>query len=233
MSDSLKTCSRCKIPKDRSNFRKQSCKRDGLRPECRSCYDNNVVAEPSSIPIKRICKSCLEEKDIGDFWKRRDRENQWFFKCKKCAYQANKPYDLKAKKKRSQLPYYKMHNSVSRGVFSMLGEKKSRSKWCDLLGFSVVDLMNHLQSQFETWMTWENYGNNKGKWVIDHILPIELFELESKFDPRLKVCWSLRNLRPISCEENSSKLDRLPDGRLARNLSKKEKDEFLSSLGLL
>jgi hypothetical protein len=52
--------------------------------------------------------------------------------------------------------------------------KKSRS--FEILGCSYVEFMQHIESQFEPWMTWENYGKYNGKlnygWNIDHIIPI-------------------------------------------------------------
>ena len=51
--------------------------------------------------------------------------------------------------------------------------KKSRS--FEILGCSYVEFMQHLESQFEPWMTWENYGKYNGElnygWNIDHIIP--------------------------------------------------------------
>jgi hypothetical protein len=51
--------------------------------------------------------------------------------------------------------------------------KKSRT--FEILGCSYVEFMHHLESQFEPWMTWENYGKYNGTynfgWNIDHIIP--------------------------------------------------------------
>lgn len=33
----MKSCSKCKVPKDETQFRKDKQKKDGLRPECKSC----------------------------------------------------------------------------------------------------------------------------------------------------------------------------------------------------
>jgi hypothetical protein len=37
--DILKTCSKCKVEKPISEFRKQSATKDGLRYDCKSCQD--------------------------------------------------------------------------------------------------------------------------------------------------------------------------------------------------
>jgi hypothetical protein len=33
----MKVCSKCKLKLDKSNFRKDNSKKDGLRPDCKSC----------------------------------------------------------------------------------------------------------------------------------------------------------------------------------------------------
>lgn len=51
--------------------------------------------------------------------------------------------------------------------------KKSRT--FEILGCSYPDFMQHLESQFEPWMNWENYGKYNGQynygWNMDHIVP--------------------------------------------------------------
>jgi hypothetical protein len=50
------------------------------------------------------------------------------------------------------------------------------SKTQDILGCSFEELKLHLESKFEDWMTWDNYGKYNGEfgygWDIDHIIPI-------------------------------------------------------------
>jgi hypothetical protein len=59
------------------------------------------------------------------------------------------------------------------------------SKTCEILGCSFEELKNHLESQFEPWMTWDNKGNPKDgileankSWDIDHIIPISTAKTE-------------------------------------------------------
>jgi hypothetical protein len=68
-----------------------------------------------------------------------------------------------------------------------------------LFGCSYEGMRLHLESQFEDWMTWDNYG----EWHIDHVRPCASFDHS---DPdQVKECWHFLNLRPLRGSENSRK----------------------------
>jgi hypothetical protein len=60
----------------------------------------------------------------------------------------------------------------------------------DIIGYRWIDLMRHIESQFEPHMTWDNWG----EWHIDHRIPITWFNYERTED--LKKCYALTNLMP-------------------------------------
>ena len=91
---------------------------------------------------------------------------------------------------------------------SMKGNKAGRH-WETLVGYTVADLKLHLESQFEDWMNWENYGNKKGQWSIDHIIPISYFKNIATNEIEFRECWSLKNLRPLNHIENIRKGNKL------------------------
>jgi hypothetical protein len=73
---------------------------------------------------------------------------------------------------------------------------------------SPEDLKQHLESKFEDWMNWDNYGkfnNNKRTWNIDHIIPQAVFPYDSMDEHNFKKCWALENLRPLEALENLKK----------------------------
>ena len=74
--------------------------------------------------------------------------------------------------------------------------------WPKLLGYTLDDLIRHLERQFRRGMTWANYG---AKWHIDHIVPMSAFAFTSAADPEFRACWSLGNLRPLGATENVRK----------------------------
>ncbi len=77
------------------------------------------------------------------------------------------------------------------------GGKKKTTSVLKLIGCTPQELCDHLESQFESGMTWENQGEDG--WHIDHIQEIALFE-----DPEDPRCWNYTNLRPKWASENMS-----------------------------
>ena len=76
-------------------------------------------------------------------------------------------------------------------------------KTFNLLGYTPLELANHIESQFTDGMSWDNTD----KWHIDHIRPVASFNFDSTDHPDFKKCWSLDNLQPLWAEDNLSKGD--------------------------
>ena len=81
------------------------------------------------------------------------------------------------------------------------------------MGYTRQELLTHLESQFESWMNWNNYGPYNSKlwneldpttwtWQIDHITPQSELKFYSVEDENFKKCWGLYNLRPYSAKLN-------------------------------
>ena len=68
-----------------------------------------------------------------------------------------------------------------------------------MLGYTKEDLRDHIEKKFKDGMSWEN----RGKWHIDHIVPIKHFLDNGIDDP--KIINSLSNLQPLWAEENLAK----------------------------
>lgn len=83
---------------------------------------------------------------------------------------------------------------------SLRGTKAGRS-WESLVGYTLEELVQHLERQFVAGMTWDNIG----EWEIDHIRPKSMFKYVDASDPAFRECWSLTNLRPLWAQENRSK----------------------------
>lgn len=69
-----------------------------------------------------------------------------------------------------------IRNSLSNNGF------KKNSKTAKILGCTFIEFKQHLESQFEPWMNWENYGKYNGElnfgWDIDHIIPTSSVKTE-------------------------------------------------------
>lgn len=73
------------------------------------------------------------------------------------------------------------------------------------LGYTVTELITHLELKFNNGMTWDNYGSY---WHIDHITPDSWFKYETEKDEEFKKSWSLDNLQPLLASENLKKGNR-------------------------
>ena len=75
----------------------------------------------------------------------------------------------------------------------------------ELLGCTVKELREHLESKFKPGMTWENHAM-KG-WHVDHIIPCDSFDFS---DPeQQKKCFHYTNLQPLWWDENIKKSNKI------------------------
>ncbi len=88
---------------------------------------------------------------------------------------------------------------------SALKNNQKFGKTLDLIGCSIPDLKIHIEKNFKSGMSWNNW-KYKG-WHIDHVIPISLFDL-SKAEEVLKAC-HFTNLQPMWSLENHKKGNRL------------------------
>lgn len=121
----------------------------------------------------------------------------------------DRPAYIKWRKKND--PSFRLRDRVSCAVRSAVkskGGKKTSSVLTDL-PFTIAELKSHLESLWEPWMNWDNYGgrynNPRETWWIDHIVPQSHFNFKLTSDCGFKECWSLENLRPIEKKKNVRK----------------------------
>jgi hypothetical protein len=111
-------------------------------------------------------------------------------------------------------PSLKLKHYVSKSVYSSIRKQGGikDGKTFDYLPYSAEDLRKHLESLWEPWMNWDNYGGNmddpRKTWHIDHINPQSNFVFTSLADQAFVECWSLSNLRPLEKIENVKKGNR-------------------------
>ena len=99
-----------------------------------------------------------------------------------------------------QDPSRKLRHRVSCTIRHVLNGRKSGSCF-DYLPYTPQQLKEHLENQFEPWMSWDNYGGladaGEKTWWIDHIKPQSQFSFNSMTDSEFQECWALNNLRPL------------------------------------
>lgn len=118
-----------------------------------------------------------------------------------------KQTSYKNRKKYLKNPLFRIQDAMSRQIYFSLKRKKAGRHWETLVGYSLEDLKQHLESQFTSDMRWDNYGL-KGYWTIDHKIPRSWFHFKSSHDKEFKRCWALSNLQPLQNHINFSKGNR-------------------------
>ena len=83
---------------------------------------------------------------------------------------------------------------------ALKGNSKTASTM-ELIGCTVEELRQHIESLFEPWMNWENQG--LGGWDIDHIKACFHFNMENPQQQR--ECFNWRNLQPMEHIANIKK----------------------------
>lgn len=116
-------------------------------------------------------------------------------------WRVNNPAKAQASRRRSVAKNINLRLSIrlrSRLYDAFKGIRKS-THTMELLGCSIKELKQHLESQFQLGMTWDNYG----KWHLDHIRPLASFDLAQPSQQRLACHWT--NLQPLWAIDNLRK----------------------------
>ncbi len=217
-----KCCAKCNITKDISEFREYQYKDRIYYGNCWDC-DLKDSRDYYKINQEKILEKCKIE-----YWKNRDK----YLLDNKIWRENNKEYlreyHLKnierrrltfnawARHKRKTNPAYKLREIVSGQISSALKKNdssKNNESCLKYLPYSIQELRQHLESQFEPWMTWENHGkyeidkwddndSSTWKWQIDHIIPHSDLPYTTMEDENFKICWNLNNLRPLNAKIN-------------------------------
>jgi hypothetical protein len=214
MNITIKTCNKCHIEKSISDF--YLSRPLVYRSECKSCY----------LKYKKTYNT-EHHKDIlsqASKWRNENREklNLLHKKYRKQDPNINKRYrgyyygNLDKNRKYQREWYYKnrqtnieycISKNVSQAIRHSLKTGKHNIHWEMFVDYTLTELRNHIEKQFKTGMSWENYGFRG--WHIDHIIPISSFDITSYDCIEFKKCWSLNNLQPLWWYENLSKGNRI------------------------
>lgn len=188
----MKFCPKCGQSLLLDSFTNDKNRKDGKYPYCKDCRKVNDKKYRESGKHNENCKK-YNKTDKGKeslskaVEKYRKTENY-----KKSWNKTNK------KKRLSQAISVRMNQSLK-------GCKYNRH-WEDLVGYTLQDLKEHLESQFIDGMSWKNHGISG--WHIDHIRPIDSFDIVDYDCSDFKKCWSLDNLQPLWAKDNMEKSNR-------------------------
>lgn len=226
-----KVCKKCNISKslDKTHFVREGRNKDGFSGTCVECSrktDKLLNEKRKSQEKPEIefltCSVCKKSKPATiDFYHKHSRSTYGFKNsCKECRkiethnWNISESCRIKTKKRRKEDAAWRLKKNISITICNNLKSRgyKKQASCFGCLGYSIDELKAHLESQFEHWMTWENWGivsTTKRTWNIDHIYPQSKLPYDSLEHPNFKKCWSLENLRPLCAIENVRKKDKL------------------------
>ena len=227
-----KLCSNCKLEKTWDNFwigtfqckecinnkrktKKEDRKLDETPRKCKNC---NLELPSKLFEIKRaICIECnkLKVKEYRSKTKserneamRRYRKNNPKYvekskeNIKKYRELHKKELQDKEKERLKNDPVFKLKKNLRRQLLKHVKNKHTNS--IEILGCSGEFLKEWIEYQFDENMSWSNHGIY---WHIDHIKPINSFDITMKEEVNL--CFNWRNIQPLEKTKNMEKSDKI------------------------
>jgi hypothetical protein len=198
----MKRCTKCNEYKEPYLFSKDKSKKDGINTHCKECcrikrdpdYHKNYNKKYDKIYYK------INQK------KKKIYYQNYYINNKEKAKDYNKEYNSipenKEKIRVRDRERYKnnIHNKLGKIIRIYIRRILKNEKWCiKYLGYDIAELKIHIESLWEPWMSWDNYG----EWEIDHIIPIDYYLKNNILDP--KIINRLDNLQPLLKSHNRSK----------------------------
>jgi hypothetical protein len=148
------------------------------------------------------------KKEIAELRKQHYQENKKeIAEIGKKYYQAHRREKIERgtlnakKRRRHDVQFYLACKLRSRLYGALKNNRKVGSAVRDL-GCTIPELVTHLENQFTKGMSWKN----RGKWHVDHIIPISSFDLTDR-QQFLKAC-NWKNLQPLWAIDNLKKGNR-------------------------
>lgn len=197
-TDPDKTCNKCQIIKSAIMFRKREL-------TCKECA-KKMLYEWRENNKERFLDICKKYRDKDE--KKKLRQD---YLRKKYAE------DIKAK----LLQLYRTR--VRLCIKSKYCPKKTAFDYTSLLGCKWETLIQWLEFNMKSGMTWDNYGPY---WHVDHVYPCALFDFSD--DVERKKCFNWTNLTPLEKLENIKKSDKLDIGLIQHY--KKRAIEFIQQI---
>ena len=161
--------------------------------------------------IKKEAKKYREEHpEYKKEWYKQHKveAKEWWNNRSKEQKQAKAEYNKVWKKDRyKNNNNYKIRCIISSAVRRSLKGMKKGDSIKNILGYTIEELKEHLEHRFEDWMNWDNLGltanKEKETWQIDHIIPVNTFNIKEIGDEEFRKCWALDNLRPLDSYINN------------------------------
>lgn len=196
LTDTEKRCSKCRIFKSHNLFWKSNSTTDGFYSSCIDCTKmSQEKCRPSRLIAQKQWRSNNKQSilDYKNVWEKNRRKIDPEFRLKRIVNTS-------------------IRNALLKNSFTNNKIQKLNKIIFEHLSYTADELKQHIESQWESWMNWDNYGKydpNKDTWQIDHIIPQSKLPYTSIDDDNFKKCWDLSNLRPLETIANIRKSNKV------------------------
>ncbi len=167
---SEQVCYKCEINKSSENFYKDYRTNSGLRRDCKDCCkleSKDFIDNNKELVSKRNKENYLKNLDYN-----LERAKKYRDENKEKYTNYNRIYK---KKRFEEDSNFRFITTIRKNINAYLKGNKNK-KTEEILGCSFSDFRTYLESKFEEWMTWDNYGKYNGElnfgWDLDHIIPL-------------------------------------------------------------
>ena len=196
----MKICKKCNIEKEFNEFHNLKSSKDGKQPKCKVCVTEiqknyHINNRDKILERKKEYRESEEGKLVRQEYRQEyylnnketenKRSNEWNKNNRERLKEHKNQYSKTYSKNNPHIISWRriLHNSLRN-----MGKTKE-GHTIDLLGYSALDLKEHITKLFTESMTWDNYG----EWHIDHIKPVSSFPIETS----MNVVNALSNLQPL------------------------------------
>ena len=180
-----KKCSTCGQDKSEQDFYKDRRAISGLAGVCKGCrkiaHQKWAQSDKGQAYRKAYLKEYRSRPEIKKRIKKQNREYKSLYR---------------------QTPRNRLNHNLNTLVWVTLKGGRHRQRWEKYVGYTIEELITHLEKQFTDKMNWDNYGSY---WEVDHIKPKSLFKFASIVEEEFKKCWALDNLQPLKAYDNWKK----------------------------
>ncbi len=215
----MKICIVCKIEKELEYFQPRKDAKDGYRNDCKDCRseylkeykrnnkDNIKIYQDRYVEKNKdsILNNLREKRKLNpQKYKYRpyDEKRKLYKKenKEKINLSNNNYRNNRRKNDLTYKLYENMRKMITRSIKSKKFHKNSNTKI--ILGCDADNFRNYLESRFESWMNWDNYGKYNGEfnygWDIDHIIPLS----SASSIEELNLLNHYTNLQPLCSKVN-------------------------------
>lgn len=165
-------------------------------------YDRNRYIKKKESIIRATKEYRINHPEVS-----RKAQRKYYWKNRDKVLSIKRKND-KTEEQRAKNRQYYYDNRISKIMSKRIRDciNKNGKSWISFVDYTVEELKNHLESQFDEKMNWKNYGKNG--WEIDHIKPVSSFNITSFDCDDFKECWSLDNLQPLWGIDNRRKYNK-------------------------